>query len=151
MRVWCSVALRFRTAAVLVLLGSLGACTPRVDPDLPTADGMASLGEPFRLGVGATRLVAGEDLRLWLISVSNDSRCPSGVQCVSAGDAIVRLNVSRAFEDLASIELRVAGAATATYQDYTIRLAELAPPPAPAGESIPPDAYVATLEVTKGN
>jgi hypothetical protein len=46
-----------------------------------------SLGQQATLSPGQTAAVNNEDLAFWFIKVSGDSRCPTGVQCIQAGDA----------------------------------------------------------------
>ena len=45
------------------------------------------LGQQATLSAGQTAAVNNEDLSFWFIKVSGDSRCPTGVQCIQAGDA----------------------------------------------------------------
>jgi hypothetical protein len=46
----------------------------------------ASLGQEFTLLVGKTAVVTGESLSIKFVKVTGDSRCPTGVQCIQAGD-----------------------------------------------------------------
>ena len=51
-------------------------------------------GQEFTLPVGETAVIKGEDLSLKFIEVTGDSRCPTGVVCVWAGEATCRLRVT---------------------------------------------------------
>jgi len=53
-----------------------------------------SLGQEFTLPVGSTAAISGEDLSLKFIEVTTDSRCPTGVVCVWAGEAKCRMLVT---------------------------------------------------------
>jgi hypothetical protein len=85
-----------------------------------------------------------------LISVSNESRCPTGVQCVWQGDAEVKLGVSSDTLDLTApitlhtgIEPRSAEA-----RGYIIRLDSLKPYPN-ANTPIQQSDYRAFVSVTR--
>src|SRR5206468_687048 len=54
------------------------------------------LGREFTLAVGQSLLVGDTGLRVTLARVSNDSRCPTGVQCVWEGDATAAVEVAGA-------------------------------------------------------
>jgi len=51
----------------------------------------ASLGQEFTLPVGKTAVIENIDLSIKFIEVFGDSRCPEGVECVWAGEALCRL------------------------------------------------------------
>jgi hypothetical protein len=105
--------------------------------------------EDFALGVGQTAAVSDTDLVVRLVQVADDSRCPEDVQCVTAGDATVRLAVRAGRGTEQALELRTFGeAAEARFEAYRIRLQLLAPRPRD-GQPVPPAAYVATLRVRR--
>lgn len=56
-------------------------------------------GADFELEPGKTVQLAGTGVRVTLLEVVNDSRCPVDVVCVTAGDAEVRLAVVGEGED----------------------------------------------------
>jgi hypothetical protein len=47
----------------------------------------AGLGEEFTLPVGKTAAISGQSLSIKFVEVTADSRCPTGVQCIVAGNA----------------------------------------------------------------
>lgn len=63
------------------------------DPDRP-APVLAAVGDTIRLTAGAAAEVVGVGLRISFEGISEDSRCPSGVDCVWSGDAVARLRIS---------------------------------------------------------
>ena len=52
------------------------------------------LGREFTLEVGQSALVDDSGLRVTLLGVADDSRCPTDVQCVWEGDARVAVAVA---------------------------------------------------------
>ena len=78
---WSSRIRRSRqlTSIVAVALG-LSGCAHVGNPDAPIA-----LGTSTALRVGESRLVAGTSTSVGVTELVEDSRCPTGVQCVWAG------------------------------------------------------------------
>jgi hypothetical protein len=54
----------------------------------------ASLGKEFTLAIGKTANISGENLSIKFVDVTADSRCPSDVQCVWAGEVKVLLGIT---------------------------------------------------------
>lgn len=90
-----------------------------------------SLGEEFSLRVGQQTAIRGEDLSIEFKSVSNDSRCPTDAQCISAGNAEVNLELTKTGNSPSMVQLNTAGTTgfpdRANYLNYTIRITELRP------------------------
>ena len=84
-------------------------------------------GQSFSIDVGETVNVTGEGLRVSYQGVIQDSRCPSGVQCVVAGNAIIAVSVSKTGSSPATLTLNTDGPLTAQYLNYTIELVGLGP------------------------
>src|ERR1700704_4290387 len=55
---------------------------------------IARLNSEFKLKAGQQVTLKGTRLRIRFVTVENDSRCPSDVTCVWAGNAAVRLQLS---------------------------------------------------------
>lgn len=140
-----------RRAAALLSLGSvLWSCArqPALGDEAALVDQTAVLGQPFRLARGKTAGLEGRGMRIRFECVSEDSRCPTGVQCVWAGDARVVLRLSEAGRAAAVDTLRLTVEPRAvTYGAYVIRLEALEPAPR---QNAPPraDDYVATLVIS---
>ncbi len=104
-------------------------------------------GVTFDLKAGQEAQVVGTPITLRFKSVSQDSRCPSGVQCVWAGDAVVNLRVSSTEGTTldtgvhTNLEPR-----TAVVSGYQVRVVGLNPAPK-SGVAIPAGNYVASLQV----
>jgi hypothetical protein len=65
------------TVSLLLLVASLACSADKIT---------ASLGQEFTLPVGQTAIISGESLSIKFVEVTGDSRCPTGVQCIQAGD-----------------------------------------------------------------
>jgi hypothetical protein len=123
--------------------GSSAEATPA--PTIPIDT--VSAGARFTLGVGESAHVDG-GLAITFDSVSEDSRCPSDVQCVWEGNAAVAVEVRASGETPATLSLNTNPAlgAEATYVGYSIELLALAPYPRTTLERN--EHYLATLTVT---
>jgi len=109
-----------------------------------------ALNEEFRLHVGLSAIVIGEDLQVDFRGVGDDSRCPLGVHCVWEGDASLLMQITSGGNTI-STKLHTnqsVGPREVSFNGYTITLVELQPMPLP-NVQINPDEYVAVLRVTK--
>jgi len=88
-----------------------------------------------------------DGLKVTLDGVKSDSRCPSDVQCVRAGEAVVTVTLSKPADGQVQRELRTtAPASEAPYLTYVVKLVALAPYPK-SPQQIRPEDYVATFTV----
>ena len=95
----------------------------------PTAPDAVSIGVPFELKAGASAELP-DGFRIKFDRVSADSRCPSDVQCVSAGDATVVVLASNSGNNPFALDLHTNGAGSQiSYLSHTIRLTALRPVP----------------------
>lgn len=113
----------------------------------------ARVGREFEVRAGRAVTLGGENLRLRFASVAEDSRCPEGVNCVWAGNAVVLVEVSakggRGRKVLRlSTNAGASGAVEGKYLRYTVKLSGLSPRPR-AGRKIQAAEYTATLLVVK--
>jgi hypothetical protein len=106
----------------------------------------ASLGEPFELHVGQAARLAKSDLDLFFRRVASDSRCPTGAQCIWAGEAVVTLDgrILKAPPDSFDVRLD----SERLFDGYRIRLVGLDPHPV-AGAAVDSTAYVGRFVVEK--
>jgi len=104
------------------------------------------LNEDFRLAPGQTAVIAGADLAVTFRRVVDDSRCPSDVVCVWAGNGEVELSARTASDMTASIVLGTpSGPLEVVVGQYRIRVLGLDPYP---GQSpIPQAEYRLQLRV----
>jgi hypothetical protein len=115
--------LRFYRARYLVLsIGAL-ACAGRGRSSEAIE---AQPGVQFNLRVGQTAVVAGTPVTLTLERVKDDSRCPTDVICVWAGDALAIIRGSSDGDFTEALHLNVEPKEVAR-GDYTIRFVSLQP------------------------
>ncbi len=126
---------------LLVLMVAMVACTGSpAQPDRVTKD------KPFELRAGEAALTA-DDIRIRFDTVRSDSRCPSGAQCIWAGEAVVAVTLSRG-ETSAGRELTIPGErSSTTFETVTVTFQGLQPYPG-TGRNTQPGDYVATFVVT---
>ena len=109
----------------------------------------AMLDKPFKLAAGRSATIEGEQLQVGFDRVVSDSRCPKDAQCITAGEAIVRVWLLKAPGARENRELRTTPTETsAAYSTYRINLVALDPVPA-TSRAIRPSEYVATLTVSR--
>jgi hypothetical protein len=114
-----------------------GTVTPAIQVDV---------GREFEIAVGQDARVQGSNIVIRFRGVTNDSRCPSDVQCVWAGNAVVNLDLSG--EGLSGASLNTTlEPKSVRYGGYAIGLVGLKPVPK-SGTAIPALEYVATLRVS---
>lgn len=134
-------------AAALVVTG----CTTPAQPGtsggvIPSEQVQAN--RQFDLKSGQEAHVQGTPISVRFLGVGEDSRCPSDVVCVWAGNAVVRLSLTSTQASWIDAALNTTlDPKNVTYGGYTIRLVDLKPVPK-SGTKIVDADYVATLEVT---
>ena len=115
-------------------------------PVAVTAQLNVTLGEEFVLRVSQTAAIGGASgLRLTFDTVREDSRCPIGVTCVWAGDAVVAITVDGS-GGTETVELHTNSSfdVEVILDGHTLGLVELTPVPR-EGSTIEADQYQATL------
>ncbi len=112
----------------------------------------AEYGAPFVLGVGDARAVGADGLTVRLEGVSGDSRCPTDVNCVWEGEALVQIRAQAPAAEARTLEVRVRGTGGAGRGDFAERfeleVTRLEPAPV-STKPIPASAYKATLVVNR--
>jgi hypothetical protein len=111
---------------------------------------IVGLNQPFSLPLNARAMVKREGLRMEFLTVQEDSRCPTGLDCFWSGRAVVVVNLIKNGKSLGIVELthspnqspsqRVAG--------YSLQLVELSPYPV-SGQTRTPSAYVGTFRISR--
>lgn len=137
--------------AGLAIVASAGCMTPSqpmpaggVSPTI-----QVQTDRQFDLMAYQEAVVEGTSLRIRFNTVSNESRCPSDVQCVWAGNAIVSLTLTSSGNQSGSATLNTTlDPKFADYAGYRITLVSLKPYPK-SGSNIPTADYAATLEVRR--
>ena len=105
------------------------------------------LDEPFKLAYRQSAEIKGEGLSLTFSVVNEDSRCPTGATCITAGRAAITVKALKG-ASTADLRLTMPGGATAGFQAYSITFVELTPHP--AVDHLPEHTeYTATLQVER--
>jgi len=119
-------------------------------PDTETSI-TASLGQAFDIKVGQEASISSQQLSLKFLSVSEDSRCPQGTNCIWEGNGKVNIQLTSRSETSETVELNTAMSlpSEATYLIYNISLLDLQPYPL-AGNTIQQSEYIATVSVSTG-
>ena len=142
-----SLALAFGVAAAVV---TANCATTPPDPSPPETVQEAPLGQEFTLRPAESVRIAGTPLVLTFDRITEDSRCPTDVNCVWAGNAVVRLATRVAGAPRGPVELHTTtvdkrGAAVDGYRVQLVRLA----PNRTQSTTITQDQYLATLTVVR--
>ncbi|RQO59706.1 hypothetical protein DBR47_09935 [Paucibacter sp. KBW04] len=138
--------LRKAPAALLLMAALLPACGTAT----PQEPRLVEIDTAFQLPVGGSAQLRGSDLRVGFDAVVRDSRCPKGVQCVWAGEAVVRVWLQRASASRQSLEMRLPVDGEASAQGQPLRLIRLEPLPV-GGKTIATADYVLTLLIQASN
>ena len=126
-----------------------------VTPSQPGAEGVQATiqvqqGREFELAVLQDARITGTSVTVRFLGVLNDSRCPSDVKCVWAGNAIARFNLSAPGQQALITSLNTTlDPKSVQYGGLTLTLTGLKPVPK-SGSAIPSTSYVAVL-TTSGN
>jgi len=102
--------------------------------------------------MGQQVTLRGERLRIKFAAVKEDSRCPSDVTCIWAGNAAVQLDVSISRRDSKLLTLNTGGTSSlpgeVLYRGYELRLLGLNPYPR-SKQKIAPGDYTVTVLISK--
>lgn len=112
----------------------------------------AHIGEEFTLKVGDELAIEGERLRVKFVGVEEDSRCPSDVTCVWAGNAKLLLEVVSGKKCPEKLRLNTHRSTQAAeegkFGSLSVKLVKLDPYPR-SDQRIAPGDYRATLVVSR--
>jgi hypothetical protein len=135
-------------AAVAVCCSVLAACASPSGQTSAAAQSGA-LDQPFTLKPGEQRSINSGGIAVRFEGVASDSRCPRDVQCITAGEAVVRVTATLPGRPAQQIELRTTPAgSSAAAGDFTLTLTDLQPVPVSTQETRASD-YRATFVVSK--
>ena len=101
-----------------------------------------------RLRVGDVVQIDGSIAALTFKAVTRDSRCPKGVRCIRAGEAVVVLELREGADDTSTLTFDVPpdGGASQSVRGYRIEILSL-DPQAEADVEIAPRDYIATIGI----
>ncbi len=138
-----------RKTGITLLLTTLACASPSHpgDPGNVSQGVLVQSGREFDISVGQEVQVQGTGMTIRFNGVSDDSRCAIDVQCVWAGNAIVRLTLTAPGTAGTDAALNTTlDPKSASFAGYSVRLTGLKPAPR-SGTAIAASSYVATLEV----
>jgi hypothetical protein len=106
--------------------------------------------QQVEIPIGQTRTFDEERLAVGFGTVLEDSRCPTGAQCIRAGNAGVGLILQERGEATRSVSLNTAEQPRrVSHEGYIIEVVDLQPLPTTAGPP-DPERYVVRLRITRG-
>jgi hypothetical protein len=109
----------------------------------------ASLGEEFSLSLGEKVFIESENLLIRFDEVVEDSRCPRGVECVWAGEAVCGIFLQIHGSPAEMVITQSGGDATATDYFIMYRLKFKLEPYPEEGVQITDSDYKLVMTVTK--
>ena len=109
----------------------------------------AKTDQRIKVLVNRQKVVPGSKLTVKFISLIEDSRCPEGARCIQAGNARIKVMVSRRGGESKTFEMNTnLGPKGETYEGYAINLVSLTPTPKD-NIRINPNGYMATFTITR--
>lgn len=110
---------------------------------------LANNTETVALKMGQKKSVAKRQFTIKLMSVTEDSRCPTDSNCIWAGNAKVNVKVTDSYGNSKVLEMNTTmGPKGDQFNGYAINLTALTPSPK-SGTSIKQRAYTATFSVVR--
>jgi len=136
----------FFISLVLLIGVSIGCGESDDDSSLP------ALGSQFKLKVDQTTALESDNIKVKLLNVTDDSRCPSDVVCIWAGQVNVLVNVTKNDENLGDVTITLGASnpdlAVKNVGDYLVEVIEVNPYPI-STHKIEPSEYIVTLKVSR--
>jgi hypothetical protein len=142
--------MRSAVALSLVSLLLFAACGPMSAVPAAAAQAPApALDQPFTLKPGESVPVGAERVQVSFERVISDSRCPRDVQCIQAGEAVVRALVALPGRGREPLQLSTTPSqSSAAAGGFVLTLTDLQPVP-PAARPLRPSEYRATFTLRR--
>ena len=137
--------------SLLITCSLLLGCSTALNSHFTENQSMARISKEFPIKVGQQLKLEGADLQVKFVGVVQDSRCPTNVNCIWAGNAEVSLEWK---QDKCTTAVTLNTHATPEAGDeskvggFRVKLIKLEPYPH-SEKKISPGDYTATLLVTK--
>lgn len=126
---------------------ALAACGTSVDPDVNPDTTLVPASTDMTLKVGEELSVGGSVVKIVFARVVEDSRCPTDVVCVWAGNAKVELGIRAGMGPTAPLQINTTLEPQAVdWNGIRVTLLELQPSPR-AADPTQPDAYTVRIRV----
>ena len=141
----------FSTSQILIIVAFLLGSSTALNSNCSENQMMPRLGKEFSIKAGQQVKLDGADFAVKFDRVLQDSRCPTDVNCVWAGNAEITLNVN--YDKCAAIITLNTHRTSETNDEgkvggFRVKLLKLEPYPH-SQKKITPSDYTATLLVTK--
>jgi hypothetical protein len=111
----------------------------------------ADLGDPFQLKINQIGYIKSENIKIVFLNVTEDSRCPSDVDCIWPGQVTILINITKDNKDTGEYNLTLGTdfdeRAIKEFDGYSIKLMIVDPYPISTQEIELTD-YIITLNVT---
>lgn len=133
----------------LVVLVVLAACSSGPAARIRTQEAPPAEGTVV-LAIGAAQRAPGTDLTLTFEAVVADSRCPTGTQCIWAGDAAARVRMAapNLAPANATLHTNLDTARETAYGPWKVSLQAVTPAPS-ANAAVRPEDYRVTLLIVR--
>ncbi len=135
----------------LILITLLGCGESKNTFTEPETSLIYKLDTQIKLVINQNLIIESEGLKVKFLKITEDSRCPSDVTCIWAGQVGVLLNVSQNGKDFGEINLILGpdkGLAEKRVDGYIIRLIEVDPYPI-STKKIEPSDYTIAIIISK--
>ena len=135
-----------RYAVAALTVAALG-CSSSTEPQLDTSASLVPATTEITLKYGEDRRLDNSVLRLSFGRVVEDSRCPAGVYCIWAGNAVVEIGIAAGSGP--TVPLQINATMDPRYADWNgIRVTVLELDPLPrAGVTLRPEDYSVKLRL----
>lgn len=127
------------------LLALLIGCGSHDDAPEPQSADLGNTEQVVTLAVGESRVLPG-GVKIGVVAVANDSRCPSDVQCIWAGSAAVAISLGFDRADTTATVNSGIEPRTFSFRGWHVALREVSPAPT-AGQGVPRESYRITVGV----
>lgn len=112
-------------------------------------DAQAQKEKEIKVLVGKQAKDTRSKITIKFLSLVEDSRCPTDVQCIQAGNARIKVLISKAGSEPVTVEMNtMLGQRGGTIESYAINLISLTPSPK-SNVRLNRNAYTATFTVVR--
>ena len=109
----------------------------------------ADTNDTLTLEAGKQQTAKKSKLKVKFVAVTEDSRCPDGVQCIWAGNAKIKVEIIGRHGDTKTFEFNTTmGPKGDSFAGWAINLDSLTPMPK-AGQATDPKSYTAKFTITR--
>ena len=113
-------------------------------------DIQAKLGQQFSIAIGQSAAISSEKMKIEFVAVTADSRCPSGAQCIWAGEAKCTMIISLNENEQTVTLIQPGGSSSATTSIEGYSLSFILNPYPQLGKQIENKDYRLVLIIDKG-